>query len=145
MDTRLFFWEKDSSKENFKYDGGNAPTFCFFPKKTNGVEDKNITLDIYYYYRSNGIMMNQLIGGIKLFFINETDYNELSSRKYQNLSDFDKTGLVYSFGTSVYYYYFLNNKVKDKTLADKLGDIVLFKENLTQFKEKLGKTEFSSI
>ncbi|WP_073945513.1 DUF2971 domain-containing protein [Streptococcus salivarius] len=145
MDTRLFFWEKDSSKENFEYDGGNAPTFCFFPKKTNGVEDKNITLDIYYYYRSNGIRMNQLIGGIKLFFINETDYNELSSRKYQKLSDFDKTGLVYSFGTSVYYYYFLNNNVKYKTLADKLGDIVLFKKNLTQFKEKLGETEFSSI
>ena len=33
MGIRLFFWKKDSSREDFTYDGENTPTFCFFPKK----------------------------------------------------------------------------------------------------------------
>lgn len=143
MGIRLFFWKKDSSREDFTYDGENTPTFCFFPKKTNGVEDKNITLDIYY-YDINSKISHQLIGIIKLFFFNGTDYDELSSREYQNFSNFNKTGLVYSLGTTVFYYYFWD-KVKDKILPNKLGDIILSKENFTQFKEKLGETELSSI
>lgn len=143
MGIRLFFWKKDSSREDFTYDGENTPTFCFFPKKTNGVEDKNITLDIYY-YDINRKISHQLIGSIKLFFFNGTDYDELSSREYQNFSNFNKTGLVYSLGTTVVYYYFWD-KVKDKILPNKLGDIILSKENFTQFKEKLGETELSSI
>ena len=144
MGVRLFFGKKDSSREDFTNDGENTPTLCFFPKKTNGVEDKNIILDIYYYDMNDGKIRNQLIGGIRLFFLNGTDYDELSSREYQKLSDFDKTGLVYSLGTTVSYYYFWDN-VRVESLPNKLGDIILSKENFTQLKENLGETELSHI
>lgn len=144
MVVRLLFWKKDSSIESFTYDGKSEPTLCFFPRTRNNIENKKITFDVHFYYMSNGEMTNVKIGGVHLFFINKTDYNKLLPGEYQNLSDFNKKGLVYSLGTTVSYYYFWD-KVMDKSLPNKLGDIILSKENFTQFNEKFGKTKSSKI
>ena len=144
MVVRLLFGEKYSSIESFTYDGKNEPTLCFFPKTRKIIEYNRITFDVYFYYMSNGEMTNVKIGGVHLFFINEIDYNKLSPGKYQKLSDFNNEGLFYSLGTTVSYYYFWD-KVMDKSLPIKLGDIILLKENFTQCVEKFGKTEFFKI
>lgn len=144
MVVRLLFGKKDSSIENFTYDGKNEPTLCFFPRTRNNIENKKMTFDIHFYYMSNGEMTNSIIGGVHLFFINKTDYNKLSPGKYQNLSDFNMEGLVYSLGTTVSYYHFWD-KVIDKRLPNKLGDIILSKENFTQCIKKFGKAEFLNI
>lgn len=148
MVARLYFGGKYSSIESFTYDGINEPTLCFFPKTRRIRGCNKITFDVYFYYMSNGEMTNVRIGRVNLFFINEIDYNKLSPEKYQKLSDFNKEGLFYSLGTTVSYYYLWDkviDKVMDKSLPYKLGDIILLKENFTQCIEKFGKAEFLNM
>lgn len=136
MSVRIYFAEKDTSPEDYVHDDKNGFTFCFFFKEEEE-QMKTFVLKLYYNDDKKSKILEICL--IHLFFVGDTDYDYLLPGKYQNYKDFNINRRVYSLGTKTIYYKFLKRNLREyDSFLNRLGDIIISKEQLDNFSNVYG-------
>lgn len=141
MSIRIYFAEKDATQENFTYDDKYSATFCFFFKEE---KDQMKNFALYLYIRDDNGLRIRTLGLLHLFFLEDTDYNQLLPGQYQNYKDFKLKSKVYSIASKSFYYKYLRKSWSNyEDFLNILGDIIITKENFDNFEKKFGSEKFS--
>lgn len=142
MPTRMYFAKKDVSQEDFTYDDKYGATFCFFFKEET---EQMRNFDLYLYFKNNNGLKIKNLGILHLFFLDNTNYDCLLPGQYQNFENFNLEKKIYSLGTNpLHYYKFLKRYGEGyEKFLNRLGDIILTKENFDNFLNNYGSEKFS--